>query len=275
MASPCEVLVESTDPAVVRYLGELASREAWRIEGRYSRYRPDSLLSQLNAGTGEPRELDPETAGLMDFSRQCFVDSEGAFDITSGVLRQAWKFDGSTNIPSQALIDSLLPRVGFDKLRWAAPRLQLPVGMELDFGGIGKEYAVDRALALCVAQFPGAVLVNFGGDLACRGAPVGGAWQVGVERPLEHRTAGLLLALGGQGGVATSGDTHRYVLHQGRRLGHVLDPRTGWPVEGGPSSVTVAASTCIEAGTLATLALLQGVGAVNFLEEQGARYWFQ
>ena len=92
-------------------------------------------------------------------------------------------------------------------------------------------------------------------------------------RPTNHGAAALVLELASNGGLATSGDTHRYVMHQGRRLGHILDPRTGWPIEGGPASVTVAASSCLEAGTLATFALLQGAGARQFLEDEGVRYW--
>jgi thiamine biosynthesis lipoprotein len=75
-----------------------------------------------------------------------------------------------------------------------------------------------------------------------------------------------------RGGLATSGDARRYVMWQGRRLGHILDPRTGWPVEGAPRSVTVLAPTCLEAGTLATLAILQGAGARAFLESERVQF---
>jgi thiamine biosynthesis lipoprotein len=144
--------------------------------------------------------------------------------------------------------------------------------MEIDFGGIGKEYAVDRVLALALGIFDGAVLVNFGGDLATHRAPASGAWRVGVERPGSDREAALLLDLT-QGALATSGDTHRYLLKDGVRYGHIMDVRTGWPVPGAPASVTVAAGTCVEAGMLATLSMLQGAGAEGFLERQGVRYW--
>ena len=75
------------------------------------------------------------------------------------------------------------------------------------------------------------------------------------------------------GALATSGDSRRYLLKDGVRFGHILDPRTGWPVAGSPRSVTVAASSCTEAGLLATLALLQGERATEFLEQEGVRYW--
>jgi thiamine biosynthesis lipoprotein len=93
-----------------------------------------------------------------------------------------------------------------------------------------------------------------------------------VERPDTEREARLLLELS-RGGLATSGDTHRFLLREGVRYGHILDPKSGWPVSDTPRSVTVAAGSCVEAGMLATFAMLQGRGAESFLEEQGVRYW--
>jgi len=216
--------------------------------------------------------VDEETASLIDFASQCFDLSEGLFDITSGVLRRAWTFDGSDRIPEAAAIERLLPLVGFDKLQWQPPHLLLPAGMELDFGGIGKEYAVDRAYELLAARDRTPFLINFGGDLRANRPPSHGAWQVGVERLDTDREPTMLLGLE-YGALATSGDSRRYVLKDGIRYGHILHPSTGWPVLGAPRSVTVAASSCTEAGLLATTALLQGDHAQAFLDEQGVRYW--
>jgi len=171
-----------------------------------------------------------------------------------------------------ATVAALLPLIGFDKIRWEPPCVAVPPGMELDFGGIGKEYAVDRVLGMLTSAFDGAVLVNFGGDLATNRAPSSGPWRVGVERPGSDREAALLLELS-QGALATSGDTHRYLVRDGVRYGHIMDVRTGWPVPAAPASITVAAASCVEAGMLATLAMLQGAGAEAFLDEQGVRYW--
>ena len=200
--------------------------------------------------------------------------SDGLFDVTSGVLRYAWKFDGSDRVPGPAAIERLLPLIGFSKLQWQSPHLVVPADMELDFGGIGKEYAVDRAYDLLAARETGPFMVNFGGDLRANRAPPSGSWQIGVERPDSDREAALMLSLE-HGAVATSGDSRRYLLKDGVRYGHILNPRTGWPVPGAPRSVTVAASSCTEAGLLSTLALLHGEEARTFLEEQGVRYWLQ
>ena len=272
MASPCELLLEAADTDAAREVGRVAAHEAWRVEAKFSRYRPDSILSVINRSQGHAVVVDGETAALIDYAAQCHALSQGRFDITSGVLRRCWTFDGSDRLPEPAAVAALLPLIGFEKLRWQAPRITLPAGMEIDFGGIGKEYAVDRVLALVAARFNGAALVNFGGDLAANRAPGAGPWQVGVERPDTEREARLLLELS-RGGLATSGDTHRFLLRDGVRYGHILDPRSGWPVRDTPRSVTVAAASCVEAGMLATFAMLQGSGAESFLEEQGVRYW--
>jgi len=152
----------------------------------------------------------------------------------------------------------------------------LPEGMEIDFGGIGKEYAVDRVLALLRGQTDAPLLVNFGGDLAVSGPRRdGSAWVVGIEDPggtAGDSDAAGVLALAA-GGLATSGDARRFLLAGGVRYGHILDPRTGWPVRGAPRSVTVAAPTCSEAGVLATLAMLRGPEARAWLAAQGAPHW--
>ncbi len=177
-----------------------------------------------------------------------------------------------TGFPERSAIERLLPLVGFDKLGWRSPRLYVPEGMELDFGGIGKEYAVDRAFAVLAAGLAAPFLVNFGGDLRASRPPPHGPWQVGIERPDTNAEPTMLLDLE-YGALATSGDSRRYLLKDGVRYGHVLHPRTGWPVPGAPRSVTVAASSCTEAGLLSTVALLHGAGARAFLEAEGVRYW--
>ena len=272
MASPCEILFEGTDAALALELGTLAAAEAWRIEDKFSRYLPDSVISRINRSGGTPVALDAETVSLMQFAERCHALSDGAFDITSGVLRRAWRFDGGEFRPARDEIVRLRERVGFERLAFAPPLLTVPEGMELDLGGLGKEYAVDRALGLLVSRAPGAVLVNFGGDLAANRAPMSGPWQVAVERPDTDREARLLLDFS-SGGLATSGDTRRFVFVDGVRYGHILDVRTGWPVTGAPRSVTVAGGTCVEAGLLATLAMLHGHQAEAFLGDQQALHW--
>jgi thiamine biosynthesis lipoprotein len=275
MASPCEVLVEGVGEAVASALVVQAEAEALRIERKFSRYRDDSVVAALHAARGRPFEVDDETAQLLDYAAACHAMSGGRFDITSGVLRAAWRFDGSDRVPDPAAVQALLPRVGWPRVQWRRPVLLLPEGMELDLGGLGKEYAVDRTLALLRQHAPrAALLMNFGGDLAVSGPRADGSpWQVGVEDPAGG-AAPLQLALS-SGALATSGDARRFLLKDGVRHGHILDPRDGWPVRGAPRSVTVAAGHCTEAGTLATLAMLQGPEAETWLAAQGVPHWVQ
>jgi len=272
MASPCEVLLPSMSRHAALEIGTVAAQEAWRVEKKYSRYRDDSVTAWIHENRGTAIEVDEETASLIAFASQCFDLSDGLFDITSGVLRRVWTFDGSDRIPEAAAIERLLRVVGFDKLQWQSPRLLLPAEMELDFGGIGKEYAVDRAYQLLAARTRTPFLVNFGGDLRANRPPPHGPWQVGIERPDTDREATLVLDLE-HGALATSGDSRRYLLKDGIRYGHILNPLTGWPAPDSPRSITVAASSCTEAGLLSTVALLHGAEAQAYLEEQGVRYW--
>jgi thiamine biosynthesis lipoprotein len=272
MASPCELLLHTTDRVAAMDLGAIVAVEAWRIEQKYSRYRPDSVTSRINRQAGSFLRVDEETRSLLDFAAHCFELSGGLFDITSGVLRRAWKFDGSDRVPDVATVESALSLVGFDKLHRDGGYLKVPQGMEVDFGGIGKEYAVDRAYDLLMTCCPVPYLVNFGGDLRASRPLPHGPWKVAIERPDSDRSAAMLLDVE-YGALATSGDSHRFLLKNGIRYGHVLDPRTGWPVEGSPRSVTVAASSCTEAGLLSTLAMLKGPEAQAFLEQQKVRFW--
>jgi thiamine biosynthesis lipoprotein len=272
MASRCELLLPATSFDTALELGAMVAEEAWRIENKYSRYRDDSVTTWIHDNRETKVEVDEETASLIEFSRECYELSSGLFDITSGVLRRAWKFDGSDHLPEPGVIEHLLPLVGFGKLEWQPPYLLLPTGMELDFGGIGKEYAVDRAYSLLAARDKTPFLINFGGDLRANRPPPHGPWQVGIERPDTDRETTLLLDLE-HGALATSGDSRRYLLKDGVRYGHILNPRTGWPVPGAPRSVTVAGASCTEAGVLSTLALLHGDRAQQYLDEEGMRYW--
>src|SRR5580704_5206760 len=116
MASPCEALLASTDGAAALELGTLVAQEAWRVERKFSRYRDDSVTAWIHANRNTRIEVDEETASLIDFARQCFELSDGLFDITSGILRYAWKFDGSDRIPDAAAIQQLMPQVRFEQL---------------------------------------------------------------------------------------------------------------------------------------------------------------
>ncbi len=187
-------------------------------------------------------------------------------DITSGALRRAWRFGWSENVPSELAVRDALRHVVWNKVAWDRPILQLQVGMEIDFGGIGKEYAVDRALALAKGHTCTPVLVNLGGDLRVSGPRRDGSpWYFAIEDVDCAGTAAGLVEIS-SGALATDGDSHGYVTRAGVRYGHILNPHTGWPITDAPRTVPVHAATCSEAGLLAKLALLRGARADEFLE---------
>ena len=273
MASPCEILCETEDLDFARALGAYAAAEARRIDEKFSRYKADSVVAAMLESRGRSITVDDETAKLLDYGEMLWRVSEGRFDLTSGILRHAWQFEEATQAPDPQRIPELMRYVGWQRLQWAPPVLTLPAGMEVDFGGIGKEYAVDRVADWAARESGDPVLVNFGGDLRCTGAaPASGAWQVGIESLAKPGQPAKRIELT-SGALATSGDARRAIVIDGKRYGHILDARTGWPAPGAPRSITVAAPTCSQAGSFSTLAMLHGADAEAFLRAENLRYW--
>lgn len=277
MASPCEILVQSTDIELAKKLADNICKEVWRIEDKYSRYDKNSVCSRINHNSGQPVAIDEETFLLLNFAEQCYQLSDGLFDISSGALRKAWTFDCSSNIPTSLQVEEALKSVGWRKINYDRKFITLEKYMEIDFGGIGKEYAVDRSILLAKQITREPVLVNLGGDLAVTGARQDNMpWQVAIENPdiesTNDTTTDMIVSLH-SGALATSGDSRRYLIKGGHRFGHVLNAKTGWPIRYAPRSITVVAPQCIQAGILATMALLQGKQAEEFLTEQDVKFW--
>ncbi|MBX2835458.1 MAG: FAD:protein FMN transferase [Gammaproteobacteria bacterium] len=272
MASDCSVLVDSERSSLADEIADIASKEAHRIERTFSRYREGNIIHSINHANGKTVTVDSETARLIDFSEQLFTLSHGVFDITSGILGTIWRFDKSDKIPDRNAAKRLLPRIGWDKVSWDPPNIQMPAGMQLDLGGIGKEYAVDRTLQLINQKTEQPVLINFGGDIVANKPPKGGHWSVGVT--VDNQNENIVIHMK-SGGLATSGDAHRYLRKNGKRYSHILNAKTGWPVAHAPRSVTVAARTCVEAGMLATLTMLKGKDAEAFAKNEQLTHWIQ
>ncbi len=273
LGSPCEIKVQGARAEDLALLGNLVEEEVARIERKYSRYRNDSLLSMINAAAGRPVPIDPETYALLHYADQCWRLSEGLFDITSGALRRVWKFDGSDRVPSAAAVEAVLPLIGWDRVDLAPDSVRFRPGMEIDLGGLGKEYAVDRAALMLAARTDLPVLVNFGGDLRISGPRRDGEpWRIAIEAVQDDSETPAMLELRG-GALTTSGDARRFLLKDGVRYSHILNPRTGWPIANPPRSVTVAGATCLEAGIMSTLAMLHGEEAEAFLKRERVASW--
>lgn len=250
-----------------------AIAEVNRIEAKYSRYLPASFLSEINrcAAAGKSIEVDDETAALLDYALRCYQLSEGLFDITSGALRRVWDFR-SGRTPAIEEIGKILPLVGFGKLSWQKPILSFPLpGMEIDFGGIAKEYAADRAVAVCKSAGVDSGLVDLGGDIVVIGpAPGDMPWDIGISDPRRPKQYFARIGLR-TGALASSGNYARYVVVNGKRYSHIIDPRTGWPINE-VAAVSVIADHCLAAGSFSTIAMLKGKEGIAWLRRLGLGY---
>ena len=270
MAAEHELQLFAASHADARRVADAAIADVARIEAKYSRYRDDSVATQINRAAGKaPVAIDAETAALLHYAQQVFDLSDGRFDITSGVLRRAWDFKAKpARLPSTASIEEARALIGWQRVDWDDRTIRLPErGMEIDLGGIGKEYAADRAATICVEHGIVHGLINLGGDVRAIGSqPDGTPWRIGIRDPRRDDRAIAVMEVA-DGAVATSGDYERYFDLDGRRYCHLLDPRTGMPVSHW-QAISVVAPLCVVAGSCATVAMLLEARAIPFLDAQ-------
>jgi thiamine biosynthesis lipoprotein len=270
MGTPCDIQLFAHNEAQARQAINAAIADVQRLEALYSRYRSTSFLSEINrvAVTGGSISVDDETASLLNYAVACYEQSDGLFDITSGILRHAWKFD-QDKLPEQSLIDGLMDKVGWHKVVWKRSMLTFTMpGIEIDLGGIVKEYAVDRAASLCFAQGIKHGVINLGGDIKVIGPrPEGSPWRVDIRHPRSNDTL-LDTILLYEGALASSGDYERCILINGVRYGHVLNPKTGWPVRH-LAAVSVIGDFCVVAGSASTIAMLKEAQGTGWLLDLG------
>jgi thiamine biosynthesis lipoprotein len=222
-----------------------AERELERIDALLSNYRPDSTLERFNATQStEPLELPAELVGLLELAKRVHDASDGCFDPTVRPLVRAWGFDGDDPaVPPAAAIEAARAVVGLDKLELLDAthvRKAIPT-LAVDMASIGQGYTAGRLAALLEEHGSAAYLAEIGGEVVARGAkPGGAAWRVGVENPVDDASAAGALRMPPDKSTAviTSGSYRHYFEAEGRRFGHIIDPRSGWPVEHGLLSVT-------------------------------------
>ena len=252
-----------------RGIARAVEDEARRIELKFSRYRESSVISEINRNAGRtPVAVDEETDMLVESALDLAALTGGRFDPTVGALRRAWDFK-SGRVPSQDEVSALLPLVNSAAVSRRDRTVFLRcAGMEIDLGGVGKEYAVDRAAELLRAEGIRAAIVNFAGDIRTIGSRGDGRpWKVGVLDPRDRGRCRFAVRTLADAGVATSGDYERGFTKDGVRYHHILDARTGWPARG-VASATVIAASAFRAGQFATAAFLFGAEAgLALLEE--------
>ena len=275
MGGPARLVINGTPEQQLDLdaIAEQARTRLEALEARYSRYRDQSIVSVINqrAGSGVLTEVDSETRALLDLAGRLWDASRGLFDITSGPLRQAWDFraDGAAD-PTQ--IESARQLVGWDKIEWQASNLHLPTqGMEIDLGGLAKEYAADSAISLMRSLNVSSALIELAGDVATIGNSEDGTpWRVGIQNP--DGVGSLCTVQLSNAAIATSGNYARRIDYEGKQYGHLLNPKTGWPVAG-PNSVSVLDSHCLTAGAVATVACLHSEEHAHAWLEHAALPW--
>lgn len=273
MASRCEIRLAAPEGHAAEELAQAAIAEVRRIERTYSRYRADSIVSRINAAAGRYRvECDEETAQLLDYADHLYRASGGLFDITSGVLRRAWDFR-QPRVPHARELAPLLALVDWPAVQREEGAVFLPrAGMEIDFGGFGKEYAADRACALLQERGVKHGYVNLGGDMRFIGPqPDGRLWSIGIQDPRKADGIAASIAVS-QGALTTSGDYERFFDVDGKRYCHVLNPRTGMPVSYW-RSVSVLAPLAVLGGSVSTIAMLKEDDGLSFLAASGLAYF--
>jgi len=262
LGCPCELTLSGGNRAGT--LLKCAQEWVACFESRYSRFIESSLVGQINAraGTGEWVEVDAECEALFELCDSLNFITRGVLDPTMGpLIRLYYK---ASKFPEASEIEAAMRIIGWQRVERASGRVRLPAGMSLDLGGFGKEYAVDRVAEIFEAGGVESYLINFGNDVRVLGQPEGRpCWQIGVEDPNVLDTAVTAIGLT-RGAVAASGNYRRFIEHKGKRFGHIIDPRTGYPVANGVRAVHIIADSCLEAGVHSTSAFI--LGAVEGLE---------
>ena len=207
MGSGCEVVIVAETKKDAQSIAGCAIEEVSRIERKFSRYRSDSIVSRINAAAGlDWVECDEETLSLFQYADTLFESSAGLFDITAGVLRHAWDF-GSAVVPDNGVLTRQCSLINWQSVERQGNSVRMPLaGMELDFGGFGKEYAADRAAALIHGKGVRNGYVNLAGDIRVVGPkPDKSPWLIGIQDP-RHKSRTIASIPLFTGALATSGD---------------------------------------------------------------------
>jgi thiamine biosynthesis lipoprotein len=241
-------------------------REIRRIERLLTTFSEDSETALINAHAGiGPVVVSPETFGLIERSIRISTLTQGAFDITYGsVDKRLWNFDPTmTKLPDPAVAKEMVRLINYRKIVMdrAKGMVFLPErGMRIGFGGIGKGYAAEMAKAVMRKEGVTSGVVNASGDLTAWGyQPDGEPWTIGIVHPNAAGRIFSSLDITDMA-VATSGNYEKYVIIDGKRYSHTIDPRTGLPVTG-IKSATIFCPNAEIADALATPVMIMGVRA--------------
>jgi thiamine biosynthesis lipoprotein len=232
-----------------------------KFEAKFSRFQPDSHVSRINAAAGkEWVDTDAWMEELLDIADGLFTRTNGILDPTMLPLLKVWNWkEVHSKLPEKVAVKAALDLTGWLKIQRRPGAIYLPeAGMGLDFGGFGKEYAVDNLVKIARLHGINDALVDLGRDIfAIGGNGTHPFWHIGIEDGINPGKCWGGLAISDKA-VCASGDYARFFTHNGVRYGHILDPRTGWPVSNGMRAVTVVSNSCLEAGIYSTAVFVLG-----------------
>ena len=262
MGSELRVGLWTTDGSKAAAAAEDVAREFDRLEGLLSVWKDGSDVVRLNRAAGaQPVAVARETLEVLDAAREASEWTGGKFDITFGALADIWKFDHDqdNSVPDRSAIESRLPLVDYSAVRVdraAGTAVIAHRGMRVHLGGIGKGYAIDRAIAMLRAQGFTDFIVQAGGDLYVAGSNGGQPWSLGIADPRQPDRVFARVQLT-NATFSTSGDYERSFLKNGVRYHHLLDPDRGEPARE-CRSVTIVADRAILADVLSTGVFIMG-----------------
>ncbi len=262
MGSRFEVTVIAVNEEIGYINIDEAISEIIRIEKLISSWDPDSDTSLINRNAGiKPVQVSLELFRLIERAKQISKITDGAFDISYASMDRIWKFDGSMkHMPTPEEIKNSVSKVGYEKIILnAADRTVFlkEKGMKISFGAIGKGYAAQKAKELLVSKQVVAGIINASGDLTTWGTKASGEkWLIGIANPLSKDKIFSWLPVV-ESSVATSGNYAKYVVINGRKYSHIIDPRTGYPSRG-VSSVTIFNKSAEFCDALATAVFIMG-----------------
>lgn len=274
MGSRFEITAISPSDSIAWQAINAAETEIRRIEKLISSWDPNSQTSQINRAAGiSPVKVDEELFQLIRRSQKISQLSGGAFDISFASINKIWRFDGSMEmLPDSSEVAQSVANINWRNIKLQPDSLQVFLGQEgmrIGFGGIGKGYAANRAKAIMLRMGITSGLVNAGGDLIAWGQRADNSpWSIGIAEPQNPAAIFARLEINNQA-VVTSGNYEKNVVFDGKRYAHIIDPRTGWPVQE-LKSVTIICPDAELADGLATAIFVlgpqQGLHLVNQLK---------
>lgn len=245
------------------------------LDRSMSTYQENSLISRINSGSGRT-EVDPLFAEVLARSLEIARETEGRFDPTVGPLVRAWGFSKEElrNIDTTS-IDSLRQVVGYTRISFDKPFVEIPPGFKIDFNAIAQGYTVDVIADFLAAKGIDRYMVEVGGELKAHGTNINDqVWRIGVDKPAEEINPEdrfqIILALENQA-LATSGNYRKFWVDEetGVRYAHTIDPLSGYPAKNRLLSVSVIAGSCMDADAYATACMVMGhEQAMRFLSNK-------